>query len=72
MPSHPPSPLLIRDVETGKPLPDEIHWVKFSSVAWTKDGKGFFYSKYPEPSSKSKEDGAGTEVEASASQKVRQ
>lgn len=55
---------------TGAPLPDEIHWCKFSSVAWTKDGAGFFYAKYPPPSSKGKDDGAGTETEAAASQKV--
>jgi prolyl oligopeptidase len=39
----------VRDVATGKDLPDVIHWVKFSGVAWTEDAKGFFYSRYPEP-----------------------
>jgi prolyl oligopeptidase len=39
----------LRDIETGKDLPDHIKWVKFSSTAWTKDGKGFFYSRYDEP-----------------------
>jgi prolyl oligopeptidase len=38
----------VRDVATGKDLPDVIRWVKFSGVAWTEDGKGFFYSRYPE------------------------
>ena len=37
------------DVDTGKVLPDEIKWSKFSGASWTKDGKGFFYSRYPEP-----------------------
>jgi prolyl oligopeptidase len=37
------------DVDTGKPLPDELKWVKFSGASWTKDGKGFFYSRFPEP-----------------------
>ncbi|MDB6020991.1 MAG: serine protease, family peptidase [Pedosphaera sp.] len=39
----------VRDVNTGKDLPDEIQWVKFSSSSWLKDGKGFFYSRYDEP-----------------------
>ena len=34
---------------TGKQLPDVIRWVKFSSLSWTEDGKGFFYGRYPEP-----------------------
>jgi len=38
----------VRDVETGEDLPDLIKWVKFSRAAWTKDGKGFFYSRYDE------------------------
>jgi prolyl oligopeptidase len=33
----------------GKQLPDVIKWVKFSDLAWTKDGKGLFYGRYPEP-----------------------
>jgi prolyl oligopeptidase len=37
------------DVESGTVLPDEIRWSKFSGASWTKDGKGFFYSRYPEP-----------------------
>ena len=41
--------LHIIDVATGKQLPDEIAWVKFSSLAWDSDGKGFFYSRFPEP-----------------------
>jgi len=39
----------IRDVATGKDLEDEIKWVKFSGASFTKDGKGFFYSRYDEP-----------------------
>ncbi|MCA1594699.1 MAG: prolyl oligopeptidase family serine peptidase, partial [Acidobacteria bacterium] len=39
----------VRDVETGQDLPDTIKWVKFSGASWTKDGKGFFYSRYDEP-----------------------
>ncbi len=39
----------VRELGTGKQLPDVIRWVKFSSLAWTEDGKGFFYGRYPEP-----------------------
>jgi prolyl oligopeptidase len=39
----------VRDVETAKDLPDVVRWVKFSGASWTKDGKGFFYSRYDEP-----------------------
>jgi len=39
----------VRDVDTGKDLSDDIKWVKFSGASWTKDGKGFFYSRYDEP-----------------------
>ena len=39
----------VLDVATGKPLSDELKWVKFSGASWTVDGKGFFYSRFPEP-----------------------
>lgn len=39
----------VRDVRTGQDLPDLVKWVKFSGASWTKDGQGFFYSRYDEP-----------------------
>lgn len=39
----------VRDLATGQDTADVIKWVKFSGMSWTKDGKGFFYSRYPEP-----------------------
>ena len=39
----------VLDVDTGRVLPDEVKWVKFSNIAWAKDGSGFFYSRFPEP-----------------------
>jgi prolyl oligopeptidase len=44
----------VRDIETGQDLSDHIKWVKFSQTAWTKDGKGFFYSRYDEPNESTK------------------
>lgn len=39
----------VLDTETGRPLEDEVKWVKFSALSWAKDGSGFFYSRFPEP-----------------------
>ena len=39
----------VRDARTGADLGDHLKWVKFSGVSWTKDGKGFFYSRYDAP-----------------------
>ncbi|QNI37544.1 prolyl oligopeptidase family serine peptidase [Edaphobacter albus] len=39
----------VRDVATGKDLPDVIEWSKFSSASWLKDGSGFFYEGYDPP-----------------------
>jgi len=42
----------VRDVVTARDLPDHLKWIKFSGASWTKDGAGFFYSRYPEPTDK--------------------
>lgn len=42
----------VRDVATGEDLPDRLEWVKFSGAVWTKDGQGFFYSRYDVPDEK--------------------
>jgi len=39
----------VREVSTGKDLPDVVKWSKFSGAAFTKDARGFFYSRYDEP-----------------------
>lgn len=36
-----------RDVETGKDLPDVLKDIKFSGTSWSKDGKGVYYSRFP-------------------------
>jgi prolyl oligopeptidase len=44
----------VRDVESGKDLDDKLEWIKFSGISWTKDGKGFYYSRYDAPADESK------------------
>lgn len=39
----------ILNIETGRVLDEELRWIKFNSPSWTKDGRGFFYARYPEP-----------------------
>ena len=39
----------VREIATGQDRPDHIQWIKTGSASWTKDGKGFFYSRYDEP-----------------------
>jgi prolyl oligopeptidase len=44
------------DIDSGEVLDDRLDWVKFSSVEWTPDSKGFFYGRYDAPE-------AGTEYQ---------
>lgn len=37
----------ILDTNTMEHLPETIRWTKWGGLAWTPDGKGFFYSRYP-------------------------
>jgi len=41
--------LYIRSLSTGRNTADTLRWVRFSGLSWTQDGKGFFYSRFPEP-----------------------
>ena len=55
----------VRDVTTKQDKSDHLKWIKFSSAAWTHDGAGFFYSRYPEPAS-----GADPLLDVNRNQKV--
>ncbi len=44
----------VRAIDTGKDLDDHLKWVKFSGASWLKDGSGFFYSRYDEPTEEEK------------------
>lgn len=39
----------VRTVESGKDNGDVLTRIKFSSISWTLDSGGFFYSRFPEP-----------------------
>ncbi len=39
----------LRSVENAQDAPDVLNWVKFSDLSWTKDNRGFFYSRYDAP-----------------------
>ena len=43
------SVLRVRDVATGKDRADEIPRTRSCSLAWTPDGRGFYYTRYPAP-----------------------
>lgn len=38
----------VRDVESGIDLDEVIGFTKFTGISWTPDGRGFYYSRYPE------------------------
>jgi len=46
----------IRDVDRGLDLDDRVEWVKFASIAWTRDAAGFYYLRFPRPGTVPPED----------------
>ena len=39
----------VRDVSTGRDLPDVLQWSKAGGGSWRKDNSGFYYTRYAEP-----------------------
>jgi len=39
----------VRDIASGKDLPDLVRWSKGYSISWAADDSGFYYSRFPEP-----------------------
>ena len=39
----------VRDIASGKDLPDALQWSKFAGASWLPDSSGFFYERYPAP-----------------------
>lgn len=40
----------VRNLETGKDESDLIQFCKFSNIAWNEEGTGFYYNRFPDPS----------------------
>ncbi|HXB54210.1 MAG TPA: prolyl oligopeptidase family serine peptidase [Vicinamibacteria bacterium] len=41
--------IFVREVLTGRDRPDHLLWAKFTSLAWTPNNDGFYYTRYPVP-----------------------
>ena len=39
----------VMDLQSGEQLPDYLQWLKWGGASWTDDGRGFFYSRFPQP-----------------------
>ena len=52
--------LHVRKVDGQKDPEEQLRWVRFTDLAWTRDSMGFFYSRYPAPAK-------GKELEAALS-----
>ena len=39
----------VLDMQTGAELDDELHWIKWGGPSWMPDGRGFLYTRFPEP-----------------------
>ncbi len=39
----------VRNVDTCEDTGDLLRWIKFTAASWSKDGAGFYYSRFDEP-----------------------
>lgn len=65
--------ITIMKCDTQERLPETLEWAKFTTIAWTKDSKGFYYARYPTPSSLKGVDDKGkrgAETDEAANQSV--
>jgi len=46
----------IRDIDTGKDSDETLRWCRFTTIAWTHDGRGFYYSRFPDPNTVAPDD----------------
>jgi prolyl oligopeptidase len=42
---------MVMNIETRAELDDQLNWLKFTEISWSRDGSGFYYSRYPSPES---------------------
>ncbi len=52
----------VRDVKTARDLGDDLRWIKFSGIAWTRDARGFFYEGYDSAAARGPSSAALTRV----------
>jgi prolyl oligopeptidase len=48
--------LKIRNVDTGEDYEEVLKHCKFTGIAWKHDGSGFYYNRFPDPTTVPKED----------------
>ena len=46
----------VRNIDTGSDYDESLQWCRFTTIAWKQDGSGFFYSRFPDPSTVAPED----------------
>ena len=46
----------VRNIDTGQDYDDHLKWTKFTSIAWKHDNSGFYYNRFPDPSTLPDED----------------
>jgi prolyl oligopeptidase len=52
----------VRDVASGRDLPDELRFIKFVPVAWTNDSRSLYYARYPQRADGTGDDGKQREI----------
>jgi prolyl oligopeptidase len=41
--------IYVKDVATGKDLPEKLLWAKFTNLTWAPDKRGLYYQRFPVP-----------------------
>ncbi|HLX11615.1 MAG TPA: prolyl oligopeptidase family serine peptidase, partial [Bacteroidota bacterium] len=44
----------VRNIDKKSDYPEALQWCKFANIAWKKDNSGFYYNRYPDPSTVAK------------------